>query len=194
MAQRPVHLVVVTGSVRTGRFGPTVARWFAEQAEACPDVTVEPLDLADVTLPARLPEYDMRDRPPEADAIAERLAAADGYIIITPEYNHSFPASLKHFIDWFMEEWQAKPVGFVSYGGMAGGLRAVEALRLVFAELHAVTVRETVSFHNHRERFGADGRPLEPEGCEQAAKVLLDQLVWWALALREAKERRPYRR
>ncbi|MDA2809097.1 NAD(P)H-dependent oxidoreductase [Nocardiopsis sp. RSe5-2] len=193
MADRPVHLVVITASVREGRFGPTVARWFLERLRADPGLTADPVDLLDVDLPDRLPATDMRDRPPEADATAARLAAADGFVVVTPEYNHSFPASLKHFIDWFMAEWQAKPVGLVSYGGLSGGLRAVEALRTVFAEVHAVTVRETVSFHQARERFGADGRPLEPDGCEQAAKLLLDQLTWWALALREAKEHRPYR-
>ena len=82
-------------------------------------------------------------------------------MIVTPEYNHSFPASLKNTIDWFDSEWHAKPVGFVSYGGMAGGQRAVEHLRQVFAELHAVTVRDTLSFHMAWERFfGATAVPV----------------------------------
>ena len=83
-------------------------------------------------------------------------------MIVTPEYNHSFPAALKNTIDWFRDEWQAKAAGFVSYGGMAGGQRAVEHLRQVFAELHAVTVRETLSFHMAWERFDEDGRPRDP--------------------------------
>ncbi len=68
------------------------------------------------------------------------------FVVVTPEYNHSFPGPLKAAIDRHVTPWQAKPVGFVSYGGISGGLRAVEHLRQVFAELHAVTVRETVSF------------------------------------------------
>lgn len=83
----------------------------------------------------------------------KRIAAADAVLIVTPEYNHSFPGPLKTSIDSLRDEWKAKPVGFVSYGGIGGGLRAVEALRLVFAELHAVTVRDTVSFHNPWSRF-----------------------------------------
>ena len=67
---------------------------------------------------------------------------------MTPEYNHSFPAALKNVIDWHGPQWHVKPVGFVSYGGISGGLRAVEQLRLVFAELHAVGIRDTVSFHS----------------------------------------------
>jgi NAD(P)H-dependent FMN reductase len=113
-------------------------------------------------------------------------------VVVTPEYNHSFPASLKNAIDWHFTQWQAKPVGFVSYGGVAGGLRAVEHLRLVFAELHAMTVRGTVSFHMAPERFDANGEPREPEGCNRAAKAMLDQLVWWARALRTARAARPY--
>ncbi len=76
------------------------------------------------------------------------LSEADAFIVVTPEYNHSFTASLKFVLDLVYEPWQGKPVAFVSYGGISGGLRAVEQLRLVFAELHAVTVRDTVSFAN----------------------------------------------
>ena len=125
-------------------------------------------------------------------AARARLAAADAFVIVTPEYNHSYPASLKTLIDWHFTEWQAKPVAFVSYGGLAGGLRAVEHLRGVLAELHAVTVRDTVSFHQAWERFGPDSRPVDPAECTTAAKTMLDQLVWWARALREARTARPY--
>ncbi len=83
-------------------------------------------------------------------------------------------------------------MGFVSYGGMAGGLRAVEQLRQVFAELHAVTVRDTVSFHEFWRRFDDSGEPLHAAGCNAAAKVMLDQLAWWGHALADARARRPY--
>ncbi len=125
-------------------------------------------------------------------AYAQRIGRAEAFVVVTPEYNHGSPASLKQAIDLVRAEWRAKPVGFVSYGGTAGGLRAVEQLRQVFAELHAVTVRDTVSFHNARERFDRSGRPLDPVGPSRAADRLLDQLVWWGLSLRAARERRPY--
>ena len=112
--------------------------------------------------------------------------------MVTPEYNHSFPGPLKHAIDSLGHQWQAKPVGFVSYGGLSGGLRAVEALRVVFAELHAVTIRETVSFHSAWARFHEHGAPRDPELVNAAAGALLDQLAWWACALRAARAARPY--
>lgn len=111
--------------------------------------------------------------------------------MVTPEYNHSYPVALKNVLDWFRGEWHAKPVGFVSYGGISGGLRAVEHLRPVFAELHAVTIRETVSFHGAHGRFGENGEPVDPAAAT-AATALLDQLEWWARALQDARSARAY--
>jgi NAD(P)H-dependent FMN reductase len=166
------QLAVVVASTRPGRIGPGVARWFADRASRRPDVRVDLLDLADGPLPP------------------ERVARAEAVVVVTPEYNHSFPGPLKTAVDALRDEWRATPVGFVSYGGISGGLRAVEQLRLVFAELHAVTVRETVSFHDVHSRLDADGRFATGEdGAGAAADVLLDQLVWWSAALRGA---RPY--
>jgi NAD(P)H-dependent FMN reductase len=83
-------------------------------------------------------------------------------------------------------QWQAKPVAF------SGGLRAVEQLRLVFAELHAVTIRDCVSFANAWDKFDAGGRLIEPDGPRQAVAMLLARLRWWAVALRRAREAAPY--
>jgi len=183
-----LHLAIIIGSTRKGRFAPTVAGWFAGQAERRDDMAVDVIDLAGAQLPDVL-----SDKPgPQVSAVTPRLAAADAFVVVTPEYNHSFPAPLKNAIDWHFKEWQAKPVGFVSYGGLGGGLRAVEQLRQVFAELHAVTVRDTVSFHEVWAQFDSDGRPKDPGVCERAAKSMLDQLAWWADALREARTRRSY--
>ncbi|MFP8960079.1 NADPH-dependent FMN reductase [Streptomyces nanhaiensis] len=196
MPENPVKLAVIIGSVRGGRFGPTVARWFAGQAERHGDVSVDVIDLLDHPLPLRMPPFG-EEPDPETRQVRERLsarlAAADAFVVVTPEYNHTTSPALTNAIDWFMEEWTAKPVGLVSYGGMGGGLRAAEHLRQVFAEVHAMTVREMLSFHNAWDAFGEDGTTA-PEGSEGAAKALLDQLVWWANALREAREKVPYRR
>ncbi|MFC8623403.1 NADPH-dependent FMN reductase [Streptomyces anulatus] len=195
VSDNPIKLAVIIGSVRGGRFGTTVADWFAGQARSHGGVTVDVVDLLDFPLPLRLPAFGEDADPATEETrerLAARLAAADAFAVVTPEYNHTFPASLKNAIDWFLEEWQAKPVGLVSYGGMSGGLRASEHLRQVFAEVHAMTVREMVSFHNAWADFSEDGRPVSPAGGEEAAKALLDQLIWWADALREARARRPY--
>lgn len=172
----PVRLEVIVGSVREGRFGPVVANWFLREATRHVDVRVDLLDLV--------------EDPPD---FADRIDTADAVAVVTPEYNHSYPGPLKTAIDSVGPQWTAKPVGFVCYGGLSSGLRAVEPLRVVFAELHAVTVRDTVSFHMAHEQFDADGEPKDPDGPATAAKVLLDQLVWWARALRAARAQQPYR-
>ncbi|PRH76043.1 NADPH-dependent FMN reductase [Streptomyces solincola] len=187
-----LRLAVVIASNREGRFGPVIAEWFLAHARAHAEFAVDVVDLGTAELPTAL----SRDPGPTAREALERispvLAAADAFTVVTPEYNHSFPASLKALIDWHFTEWQAKPVSFVSYGGMSGGLRAVEQLRQVFAEMHAVTIRDTVSFHGAHGHFDAAGAHRDPAEPAAAAKVLLDQLAWWAHALRDAKEVRPY--
>ncbi|MFC4494634.1 NADPH-dependent FMN reductase [Streptomyces ovatisporus] len=194
---KPLRLAVIVGSVRANRFGPTVSGWFAGEAEKYGSYEVDLIDLAEAEheLPVAFPDFGA-ELPAEVERVrgnlAGRLAAADAFVIVTPEYNHSFPASLKNVIDWFNREWHAKPVGFVSYGGMAGGQRAVEQLRQVFPELHAVTVRATLSFHMAWERFAEDGRPRDEEGSNAAAKGMLRQLEWWGHALRDARARSPY--
>ncbi|MEU8953645.1 NAD(P)H-dependent oxidoreductase [Streptomyces sp. NPDC048518] len=186
--QQTLKVAVVVASTREGRFAPTIADWFTGLTAQRPDLEVDVIDLAEAGLPDRL----SKEPGPEVTDISCRLGGADALVVITPEYNHSFPASLKTVIDWHYTEWRAKPVGFVSYGGMAGGLRAVEHLRQVFAELHAVTVRDTVSFHGVWDHFDASGAPKEPAGAEAAAKTMIDQLIWWGRTLRDGKAARPY--
>lgn len=191
----PLNLAVIVSSTRGGRFATTVSHWLTEHIKQRPDFALDVIDLAEIRLPSELPAYGEAPSPQAAEALSQltpRLAQADAFIVITPEYNHSFPAPLKNAIDWHNREWHAKPVGFVSYGGLSGGLRAVEQLRVVFAELHAVTIRDTLSFHNAGAAFGPDGTPLDATGTDGATKVLLDRLAWWGLSLREAKEARPY--
>jgi NAD(P)H-dependent FMN reductase len=177
-AEAMFALTVIVGSVREGRFGPVVADWFVGQAKQRDDVSVDVIDLADTPIPSA--------------NFASRIGAADAFVVVTPEYNHGYPGPLKTAIDSVGREWQAKPVGFVCYGGLSGGLRAVEQLRIVFAELHTVTIRETVSFHGARGRFDEHGAPREPDAVNTAARTLLDQLAWWAHTLRRARAAHPY--
>lgn len=188
-----IKIAIIVGSVRAGRFGPTVVNWFAAQTRQRADVLVDVVDIADHPVPENLHGHADADVTARLEAALPRLDAADAFVVVTPEYNHSFPGALKNFIDWHYYQWQAKPVSFISYGGLAGGVRATEHLRAVFAELHAVTLRETVTFHNASERFDSDGQPLDATGCNAAAKVLLDQAVWFGRALRDARARSPYR-
>ncbi|MFE1782272.1 NADPH-dependent FMN reductase [Streptomyces sp. NPDC059506] len=191
MSGSPLRLAVIVSSIREGRLGPTVGTWFAGLAKERADMVVDVMDLADHPLPPVLSATPSEEAQEILSAVTPRLDEADAFVVVTPEYNHSYPASLKTLIDWHYAQWQAKPVGFVSYGGLSGGLRAVEHLRPVFAELHTVTVREVVSLHTAWEQFDEDGQ-MKNESGAVAAKTLLDQLAWWGNALRDARAKVPY--
>lgn len=184
-----VRAVVVVGSARDGRLAPDIARWLTDQTDRRDDLVTDVVDLVDALLPASL-----APDAPQTVALRPRLAAADAFVFVVPEYNRGIPGPLKTLIDSFHVEWEAKPVAFVGYGlGLAGGVRAVEHLRQVFAEFHCVGVKDTVSFPRVLEQYDAEGRfPADVEAAAAAAKVMLDQLVWWGRMLRDAKRLRPY--
>lgn len=186
--QEKLTIVVIMGSVRPGRFCDTITQWVAGQLK-----TRQEFDLRIVD-PAKLPLPGWADLQESEGAVELRrqLAAADAFVIVTPEYNHSFSAALKSVIDMAYQEWQAKPVGFVSYGGTSGGLRAVEQLRLVFAELHAVTMRDSVSFAFAWNQFTQHGELINPQSAEGAMTRMVAKLQWWATALRQARREQTY--
>ncbi|NGO80120.1 NAD(P)H-dependent oxidoreductase [Streptomyces sp. YC504] len=189
-----LRVAVLVGSTREGRFGPVVTNWLSRHLEQREDMEADVIDLAETPLPTVLPAFGQEPPAGTTEALAlvsPRLAAADAFVFVTPEYNHSYPASLKNAIDWHNEQWHGKPVAFVSYGGLSGGLRAVEHLRVVMAELNATTIRNTVSFHEAWARFDESGAVTD-QGADTAAKALLDQLAWWGHALRDAKSLRSY--
>ena len=172
-----LNVAVIYGSTRPGRFCDKVAGWVGTQLAKTGNFSTTIVDPA-----AR--GY--------VDSLRGRLAEADAFIVVTPEYNHGYPAPLKSLIDSIGAEWHAKPVAFVSYGGVSGGLRAVEQLRLVFAELHAVTMRDAVSFASAWEQFDNTGTLQAPERAERTMARMLTRLRWWALALCRARKATPY--
>lgn len=185
-------LAVIIGSVREGRFGPVVAHWFTEQATPLGAFDIDVIDLADTPLPLELPTVPPAmdphpPRPAEMTDLTRRLDEADAFVIVTPEYNRSFPASLKAAIDWHFTQWEGKAIGFVGYSGGSGGLLAIEALRQVFNELNAHTVRNYVSFPRYYLLFDDAGNLREPAEPDAAAEAMLDQLLWWATALAAAR-------
>ncbi|MGQ4878682.1 NADPH-dependent FMN reductase [Billgrantia sp. LNSP4103-1] len=171
-----LKVAVIYGSVREGRFCDTVGQWTVNQIRRRETFDVVVIDPA----------------AEAASAFAERLAEADAFVVVTPEYNHSYPAALKTLIDGYKAQWQAKPVAFVSYGGASGGLRAVEHLRNVFAELHAVGIRDGVMFPNAWEQFDEQGQPLQAARYERGMRTLLARLAWWAETLRQGRTARDY--
>lgn len=190
------QLVIVVGSVRDGRFGPVVAAWIAEQAIAHGGFDTTVVDLADVDIPLTLPDASPKQsgenypRPESMTELTTALTGADAFVLVTPEYNHSFPASLKAAIDWHFTQWTAKPVALVSYGGAAGGRHASAHLENVLTELNAVTVRAGLVFANYFTAW-KDGRPLAAESAGYA-EVMFDQLQWWANALTRARSEHPF--
>ncbi|GAA1707240.1 NAD(P)H-dependent oxidoreductase [Kribbella yunnanensis] len=187
MTVHPLRLAVLTRNLEPGRFGTTVTEWFERQADRHDEFKPDLIDLSAVPL------TDLPDRIDEADAV----------VIVTAEYNHAYPGDLKTAIDAVRRPWYAKPVAFVVYGGRSRGLRAAEQLRLVFGELHAVPIRDTLAFQETdftptaNPAAPADdpatptGEPLDPT-TPAAATALLDQLAWWSRPLREARATTPY--
>ena len=189
-SDRP-HILVILGSSRPQRFGEMVAAWFMRQTEKRTDMTFELVDLRDWQLsyfhrvkPAALSDYEDDEEAKRWAAVAGR---ADGFIIVTPEYNHGYPAVLKSALDAIYNEWVHKPVSFVSYGGWSGGVRAVEQLRQVVIELQMAPVRNTVVIQFAARAFDAEGNLKDPQLLDGSAQRLLDDLAWWTFALREAR-------
>lgn len=187
MQEKRLRIAVIYGSTREGRLCDRIVRWAVGEIERQDRYAIDIIDPLDLALPARHGGHSegLFD-------LWRRLDTADAFLIVTPEYNHSFTAPLKQLIDSGKDQWRAKPVAFVSYGGISGGLRAVEQLRLVFAELHAVTIRDVVSFANPWGRFNPSGGLSD--GVGEAAKMahLLAHLDWWGSVLRDARARAPY--
>ncbi|WCR10629.1 NAD(P)H-dependent oxidoreductase [Paracoccus stylophorae] len=185
------RIVVILGSIRDGRMNDRVASWVAAQL-AAHGFAPEILDPAD---PELLP-VQIGD-PQAIDRLRQRMEGADGFVIVTPEYNHAEPGHLKTLIDSVTAEWWARPVGLIGYGGISGGLRAIEALRVILAELHTVTIRDTLSFASPWRRFDEDGRITDPDdaaAAEGAMAVFAHRLRWWTEALADARRARPYDR
>ncbi|MDH2429656.1 NAD(P)H-dependent oxidoreductase [Sphaerisporangium sp. TRM90804] len=187
-APPPLRVAVIVGSTREGRAGETIARWFAGRARRRADLAVHLVDLADYAFPGRYPE----EPTPSMRDFAGQVGRADAFVVVTPEYNRSFPASLKQAIEFAYDEWQAKPVGFVAYGCRSDGVYAVEHLRGVFTELQAVTMRDSLRLNLLGAGVDDAGVPCGTDDQLQAAATLLDQLTWWGLALRTARAARPY--
>lgn len=152
---------IILGSSREGRNGGKVADWFLKQAQAvATDLEFELVDLKNWPIPF----FDNPGSPAMGAELkgivvdwAKKMAEADGYIIVTPEYNHGYPAVLKNALDVIYKEWNHKPVSFVSYGAVSGGIRAVEQLKQVVLELKMIPLHEEVNIHFVWAAFDNEG-------------------------------------
>lgn len=186
-----LRIGIVIGSTRPGRLAEPVAHWVHEIAQKRGDANFELVDIADYGLP----HFD-EAIPPSAGQYAHqhtrtwarKVAEFDGYVLVTPEYNHAVPAALKNALDFVYAEWNDKAVGFVSYGG-SSGVRAVEQLRQVAGELQLADVRTQVELSLFTDFV--DYSVLAPTPRQEGTlTTLLDQVVKWSTALRTVRASR----
>ncbi|MFC4307897.1 NADPH-dependent FMN reductase [Steroidobacter flavus] len=186
---------VIVGSVRQGRFSEKSARWILDHLKRREGIDVRLLDLAEYPMPffdAPLPP-GMPGRPAYGPEVVKRwtqaIAASDGFVVVTPEYNYAPPAVLKNAIDWVYQEWHRKAITFVGHGGV-GGSRAIQQLREISVELHLAPVRHAVHIPIAAVYAHFQGKDVSPHLAELdgAANQAIDDLLWWTKALKTARE------
>lgn len=185
------RLMIVIASTRPGRVGLAVGQWFAARAEGHGAFEIDVADLAEVDLPMlnepshpRLRKYTQR----HTHEWSARVEAADAFVFVTSEYNYGYPAPLKNAIDYLHSEWRHKPLGYVSYGGIAAGTRAVQQLKQVTQAVGLVSAQRAVNIAWVGERIGADGTFLDDQPLRASALGMLDELVELEGALRQLRE------
>ena len=179
------RLGVIVASVREGRAGEPIAQWFLDVAQTHGGFEVELVDLKTVDLPLlserNHPRFQKYEQP-KTIAWSKTVAALDAFAIVTPEYNFGMPPALVNALDHLYHEWSYKAAGFVSYGGVSGGLRSVQMAKALLTTFKIVPMVEavTVSFV---AKAVVDGKFAATEQHEKAAKTMLDELVKWTAAL-----------
>lgn len=187
-----LELQIIVGSTRPGRAGLPIATWFHGVAREKGAFRARLVDLAEVNLPfldepnhPNLRKYT-KDHTKEWSALVD---TADAYVFVTPEYNHGPPPALLNALDFVYHEWSYKPAAFVSYGGPAGGTRAVQMLKPIVGAMRMVPIVEGVTMPFFRQHF-ADGAFTPSEAHVKAAETTLSELHRWAEALRPMRARR----
>lgn len=185
-----LKLHIIAASVRAERKGISVANWFTGVAERDDRFTTRLIDLADVHLPMNDEPHHPRMRNylhEHTKRWSETIDAADAFVLVMPEYNYSFPASLKNALDHLGHEWDSKPVGFVSYGGISGGLRAVQQIKSVTGALNMVPLNEAVVAPLFAQQI--ENGVFTPSDIQaKAAKTMLDALADWGTVLKAKRD------
>ena len=184
-----LRLHVIVASTRPGRIGPVFAQWFRQIAQQDPRFEVHLVDLADINLPV----YDEPKHPTlqryeheHTEQWSTSVASADAFVFVTPEYNYFPPPALVNALDYVYKEWNYKPAAFVSYGGQSGGIRAIQALKLLVTTLKMMPILESVSVFKCFQYI--DGGTFNAEQSHnESATALLDETYRWARALRNMR-------
>lgn len=187
-----LKLKIIIGSTRPSRKGPVIANWFTEIARQDTNFEVEVLDLKAINLPLfdeaehpRLQRYQHEHTKKWSKVIAE----ADAFVMVTPEYNFGYPATLKNAMDFLSVEWEEKPVGFVSYGGVSAGTRAVQDLKLPVTTLGMMPIPQAVNIPFFTQFINDEGLFVGNEALEKSAVGMLNKLKSWADALKGMREK-----
>jgi NAD(P)H-dependent FMN reductase len=184
-----LHIVIC--STRPGRVGPAVGRWFLDFAERHGKFETHLVDLADF----KLPLYDEPVHPAQqkyehdhTKAWSASVAAADAYVFVTPEYNYCPPPTLVNALDYVYKEWNYKPCGFVSYGGVSGGLRAAQAAKLQVTTLKMMPMFEGVMVPMVAKLIDESGEFKSNDLIDKSAGTLLDELLRWTVGLKNMRD------
>ncbi len=180
------RLKIITSTTREGRSGIAVANWITALANSTGEFEVELLDLKEIALPfidepnhPRLRKYTYE----HTKQWSATIDAADAFIIVLAEYNYGYPAPIKNAIDYLFQEWQYKPVGFVSYGGISAGLRSTQMLKQVVTTLNMMPIQEQVNLPFFSKNI-VDGVFQSDEKIDNTAKVLLKELFRWSESMK----------
>lgn len=184
-------ILVILGTTREGRRGEKVAKWAMNILSKRPDADFEFVDLRDWNFPF----YNFSGYPSTEKGVyfsklqekwAKKVDPVDGFLIITPEYNHGYPGVLKNALDFLWYEWNHKPVTFISYGGMSGGVRVAEQLRQVSIEIEMIPIRNQVIIHHIKDAFDDKGK-VRDEKLNKQLNGTSDALVKWANSLKKIR-------
>lgn len=182
-----LKLHIITCSTRPGRIGPHIAKWFEKVALQHGKFEIIPVDLAEFDLPVyNEPEHPIRQQYQHAHTKnwAASVNAADAYVFVTPEYNFGSPPSLLNALNYVYKEWNYKPAGIVSYGGVSGGLRSAQILKQTLTTLKIMPMVEAVAIQNVSSLLSEKGQFIPDEPHIRSAVAMLDELHKWAQALK----------
>lgn len=186
-----LRLQIVTCSTRPGRVGPVVADWFLSYAQSHGGFECKAVDLAEFNFPVYDEPYHPRMQNYQKEHTkrwSATVAAADAYVFVTPEYNYGPTPALSNALNYVYREWNYKPCGFVSYGGVSGGLRGVQMVKPLVTTLKMMPMTEGVAVPMVAQQIDESGRLTSNELIDASAKTLLDELLIWAKGLKSMRE------
>lgn len=187
-----LNLKIIVASTRPGRQGPVIAEWVNETVKQHGGFDIEVLDLAVVNLPMmdepHHPRMQMYTQE-HTKQWSKTIDPADAFIIVTPEYNHGYPAPLKNALDHLYKEWNYKPVGFVSYGGLSGGTRSVQQLIQVVTAQKMVPLVEAVNIPFFSKHITDEENFMSNDVLDKSAKAMLNELTRWAEVLKPMRNK-----